>query len=119
MRRGRSRNKSDENVSSINQLQWNQPYNFDQFVEPLSEEQIFAIDDAAMRVLEEIGIEFLKSISAEGSWLGCIHLPATDLHCSSIHRIFLFISLHLYSDPPFLKASFMFLISNGLLSANS
>ena len=33
------------------------------FVEPLSEEQIFAIDDAAMRVLEEIGIEFLNEES--------------------------------------------------------
>ncbi len=63
MRRGRSKNKSVKNVSSINQLKWSQPYNFDQFVEPLSEEQIFAIDDAAMRVLEEIGIEFLNEES--------------------------------------------------------
>ena len=63
MRRGRNKNKSVKNVSSINQLKWSQPYNFDQFVEPLSEEQIFAIDDAAMRVLEEIGVEFLNEES--------------------------------------------------------
>ncbi len=60
MRRGRIKNNFSGVVNVINQLKWKQPFNSDQFVEPLNESQIYSIDDAAMRVLEEIGIEFLN-----------------------------------------------------------
>ena len=43
----------------IEQMPWNPPLLVDRPVEPLTEEGIAAIHDGAMRILEEIGIEFL------------------------------------------------------------
>ncbi len=45
---------------AIHQSPWAQPYNVDHPTEPLREEGVAAIHDGAMRVLEEIGIEFLN-----------------------------------------------------------
>ncbi|WP_028955960.1 trimethylamine methyltransferase family protein [Sulfitobacter sp. 20_GPM-1509m] len=44
----------------IDQMPWNPPLLVDRPVEPLSEEGVLAIHDGAMRILEEIGIEFLN-----------------------------------------------------------
>ena len=54
-----ARNRRSRRVS-LDQLDWKIPYNSDNFVEPLTEEGIEAIDDTAMRILEEIGIIFLN-----------------------------------------------------------
>jgi len=45
---------------ALKQLPWTLPVNSDKPTEPLSEDAIHAIHDGAMRVLEEIGIEFLN-----------------------------------------------------------
>ena len=57
---GRSNRASRKMSASIEQLEFSPPYNTDNFVEPLSIEGIEAIDNAAMDVLEQIGIEFLN-----------------------------------------------------------
>ena len=44
----------------IEQMPWNPPVNLDAPTEPLSAEGIEAIHDGAMRILEEIGVEFLN-----------------------------------------------------------
>jgi trimethylamine--corrinoid protein Co-methyltransferase len=49
----------------IEQMPWNPPLLVDRPVEPLSEEGVFAIHDGAMRILEEIGIEFLNHEALE------------------------------------------------------
>ena len=43
--------------SAIKQRPWGQAINTDQFTEPLSEEDVHLIDDGAMRMLEEVGLE--------------------------------------------------------------
>ena len=45
---------------AVRQLPWEVPVNHDLPTEPLTEEQVHAIHDGAMRVLEEVGIEFLN-----------------------------------------------------------
>ena len=45
---------------AIPQLPWQIPVNPDAPTEPLTEEQVHAVHNGAMRVLEEIGIEFLN-----------------------------------------------------------
>ena len=45
---------------AIRQLEWQQPVNIDTPTEPFTEEQVQAVHEGAMRVLEEIGIEFLN-----------------------------------------------------------
>jgi trimethylamine--corrinoid protein Co-methyltransferase len=45
--------------AAIAQLPWTLPRNADRPTEPLTEEGVAAIHDAAMRVLEEVGIDFL------------------------------------------------------------
>ena len=45
---------------AVRQLPWEIPVNTDAPTEPLTEEQVHAVHDGAMRVLEEIGIEFLN-----------------------------------------------------------
>ena len=47
--------------SAIHQLPWKIPVNPDRPTEPLSLEAVEAVHDAAMRVLEEIGIDFLHA----------------------------------------------------------
>ncbi len=45
----------------IEQMPWRQPVNIDRPTEPLREEGVQAIHDGAMRILEEIGIEFYNA----------------------------------------------------------
>ena len=56
---GRAGNKRGRGPA-INQLPWSLPQNTDKPTEPLPPEGVEAIHDTAMRVLEEIGIEFLN-----------------------------------------------------------
>ena len=49
----------------IEQMPWNPPKLIDPPVEPLSEEGVQAVHDGAMRILEEIGIEFLNPEALE------------------------------------------------------
>ena len=63
MRRKSSRISNKENRSSrlsLKQQNWQIPYNFDNFVEPLKEEAVVAINNTAMKILEEIGVLFLN-----------------------------------------------------------
>ena len=60
-RSGEKRNKS----SGTAQLPWSLPQNADQKVEPLPVEGVEAIHDAAMKILEQIGIEFLNLDAVE------------------------------------------------------
>ena len=57
---GRSRKSSRQIKKSIDQLDWSIPYNTDNFIEPLNIDGVEAIDNAAMQVIEEIGIQFLN-----------------------------------------------------------
>jgi len=54
---GRSANRRRD---GLRQLPWEVPLNADAPTEPLAPEQVQAIHEGAMRVLEEIGIEFLN-----------------------------------------------------------
>ena len=49
-----------EAAAAIRQMPWRIPLNPDRPTEPLPPEGVAAIHDAAMRVLEEIGIDFLN-----------------------------------------------------------
>ncbi len=49
----------------IEQMPWNPPVNIDRPTEPLGPEGVEAIHDGAMRILEEIGIEFLNHEALE------------------------------------------------------
>ena len=63
MRRKISRISSKQNKAirlSLRQLDWKIPYNLDTFVEPLNEEAVVMLHNAAMKILEEIGILFLN-----------------------------------------------------------
>jgi len=51
--------------SAITQLPWSLPVNRDRPTEPLTEEGVQAVHDGAMRILEEIGIEFLNPEAAD------------------------------------------------------
>jgi trimethylamine---corrinoid protein Co-methyltransferase len=61
---GRSGNKRGTG-SVISQMPWSVPINSDRPTEPLPPEGVAAIHDGAMRVLEEIGIEFLNREAVE------------------------------------------------------
>ncbi len=50
---------------AIKQLQWSVPFNSDQPTAPLGAEGVLAIHNGAMRILEEIGIEFLNEEAAK------------------------------------------------------
>ena len=63
MRRKSSRISNKEIRASrllLKQQNWQIPYNFDNFVEPLKEEAVIAIHNTAMKILEEIGVLFLN-----------------------------------------------------------
>ena len=49
----------------IEQMPWNPPINMDRPTEPLDAGGVAAIHDGAMRILEEIGIEFLNPEAVE------------------------------------------------------
>ncbi len=56
---GRAGNARRSPVSAISQLEWQLPRLTDRPTEPLSPEGVEAVHNAAMRILEEIGIDFL------------------------------------------------------------
>ncbi|MEM8658058.1 MAG: trimethylamine methyltransferase family protein, partial [Pseudomonadota bacterium] len=58
---GRAGNARRDATVAIEQMDWRIITNTDHPTEPLSEEGVEAIHQAAMRVLEEIGIEFLNA----------------------------------------------------------
>ena len=63
MRRKSSRISSKESKDSrlsLQQLSWKIPYNLDGFVEPLDAEAVAVVHNAAMKIIEEIGILFLN-----------------------------------------------------------
>jgi len=62
---GRAGNARRSSPNVIEQMPWRLPENPDRPTEPLSEEGVQAIHDGAMRILEEIGIEFLNEESLE------------------------------------------------------
>jgi len=57
---GRSGNARRDSPRAIEQMPWAPPVNIDRPTEPLDETGVEAIHDCAMRVLEELGIEFLN-----------------------------------------------------------
>ena len=75
---GRSAN-TRRTTNILSQLPWQLPSNPDVPTEPLNEEAVHAIHDGAMRVLEEVGIEFIheeaKQLLAKA---GCIVAPDSD-----------------------------------------
>ncbi|HVL21372.1 MAG TPA: trimethylamine methyltransferase family protein, partial [Amaricoccus sp.] len=63
----------------IQQMPWRIPLNPDRPTEPLPPEGVAAIHDAAMRVLEEIGIDFLNEEAKDYlRAAGCTLVPGTD-----------------------------------------
>ncbi len=62
---GRAGNTRRSSPQVIGQMPWRVPQNPDRPTEPLGEEGVGAIHDAAMRILDEIGIEFLNEESLE------------------------------------------------------
>jgi len=62
---GRAGNARRGATEAINQMPWRIPVNTDKPTEPLGPEGIEAIHDGAMRILEEIGIEFLNPTALE------------------------------------------------------
>ncbi|MCC7320835.1 MAG: trimethylamine methyltransferase family protein [Rubellimicrobium sp.] len=57
---GRAANTQRRSQGAIEQMPWRIPRNTDRPIEPLTAEGVEAIHDGAMRILEEIGIEFLN-----------------------------------------------------------
>ena len=57
---GRAANTARRSHATIAQMPWRLPLNTDAPTEPLRPEGVEAIHDGAMRILEEIGIEFLN-----------------------------------------------------------
>ena len=62
---GRAGNARRSSPDAIQQMPWRLPENTDRPTEPLSDEGVQAIHEGAMRILEEIGIEFLNEESLE------------------------------------------------------
>ncbi len=58
---GRSGNATRRGTAAISQMPWRIPINHDRPIEPLPPEGVQAIHDGAMRILEEIGIEFYNT----------------------------------------------------------
>ncbi len=62
---GRAGNARRGATEAIDQMPWRQIVNLDNPTEPLRPEGVEAIHDGAMRILEEIGIEFLNAEALE------------------------------------------------------
>ncbi len=62
---GRAGNASRRGTAVIDQMPWRIPLNTDPPIEPLPPEGVVRIHDTAMRILEEIGIEFLNEEAVE------------------------------------------------------
>ena len=58
---GRAGNSARRGTAAIDQMPWHIPVNHDRPTEPMPPEGVQAIHEGAMRVLEEIGIEFLNA----------------------------------------------------------
>ena len=61
---GRAGHAQRRGVAAIEQAPWRQPINIDAPTEPMSPEAVARMHDAVMRILEEIGIEFLHPDAA-------------------------------------------------------
>ena len=57
---GRAANTARSTAHAIDQMPWRVPRNIDRPTEPLPPEGVLAIHDGAMRVLSDIGVEFLN-----------------------------------------------------------
>ena len=76
---GRLRNTRRASSKKMHQTEWRNPINCDAPTEPLPEEGVIAIHNAAMKVLEEVGIEFINEEAK--SYLkqaGCHVNPTSD-----------------------------------------
>ena len=62
---GRAGNTRRSSPHVIQQSPWRMPVNVDRPTEPLSEDGVARLHDTAMRILEEIGIEFLNEEALE------------------------------------------------------
>ncbi|WP_412509245.1 trimethylamine methyltransferase family protein [Roseovarius sp. SYSU LYC5161] len=62
---GRAGNAERRGSAVIEQMPWNPPVNIDRPVEPLDEAGVQAIHDGAMRIIEEIGVQFLNPEAVE------------------------------------------------------
>ncbi|MFT4619196.1 MAG: trimethylamine--corrinoid protein Co-methyltransferase [Sulfitobacter sp.] len=62
---GRAGGADRRGTAAVHQMPWRLPVNTDRPTEPLDEAGVQAIHDGAMRILEEIGIEFLNEESIE------------------------------------------------------
>ncbi len=62
---GRAGAANRRGTAAIEQMPWRLPVNTDRPTEPLTEDGVQAIHDGAMRILEEIGIEFLNEEALE------------------------------------------------------
>ncbi|MEM8774617.1 MAG: trimethylamine methyltransferase family protein, partial [Pseudomonadota bacterium] len=62
---GRAGKAIQRGGAAIEQMAWNPPLNIDRPVEPLDEEGVQAVHNGAMRILEEIGVEFLNPEALE------------------------------------------------------
>ena len=62
---GRAGNSARRGTAVIEQMPWRLPVNTDRPTEPLTEEGVQAIHNAAMEILEDIGIEFLNAEALE------------------------------------------------------
>jgi trimethylamine---corrinoid protein Co-methyltransferase len=71
-----ARDRASSPVAAIAQMPWAQPVNTDRPTEPLDAEGVAAIHDAAMRVLEEIGIEFLNEEAKDYLRAASVAIPA-------------------------------------------
>ena len=70
---------SRQRRAGLRQMPWAIPVNTDRPTEPLDEEGVAAIHDGAMRILEEIGIDFLNAeAKAVLKAAGCDVDPASD-----------------------------------------
>ncbi len=83
-RRGRRRQggraaNTRRTAGNVRQTPWVLPENFDAPTEPIDEDAVRAIHDGAMRVLEEIGIEFMHDEAKQIlKAAGCIVSPDSD-----------------------------------------
>jgi len=76
---GRAGNARREAATAIDQMTWRIPVNIDRPTEPLCAEGVHAIHDGAMRILEEIGIEFLNEEAKDHlRQAGCMVDPDSD-----------------------------------------
>ena len=62
---GRAANTAKRQTAEIHQMPWRIPVNTDRPTEPLDADGVQAIHNGAMRILEEIGIEFLNEEAVE------------------------------------------------------